>query len=127
LGACAALAPDPHRRDVLTWVTSYQGLYTQPGIPIVDLFNIGKAGTDPRMLFSWYSGSFTTDPDFADLPTPEERANPTMSSWVDGAKYLEQQKRRLPSSRAKEFGKLSRLAQRADSSGPSGHLMKKTH
>ncbi len=94
-----ALAPDPHRRDVLTWVTSYQGLFTQPGIPIVDFFNAGKAGTDPKMLFSWYSGSYTTDPEFADRPIPEERANPSMSSWVDGAKYLEQQKRRLPSAK----------------------------
>jgi hypothetical protein len=94
-----ALAPDPHRRDVLTWVTSYQGVYTTPGIPIVDFFNAGKAGTDPKMLFSWYSGNFTTDPDFADKQTPEERANPSMSSWVNGAGYLEQQKRRLPSAK----------------------------
>jgi hypothetical protein len=94
-----ALAPDPHRRDVLTWVTSYQGLYTTPGIPIVDFFNAGKAGTDPKMLFSWYSGNYVTDPDFANLPSPEERANPSMASWVDGAKYLEQQKRRLPSAK----------------------------
>jgi hypothetical protein len=94
-----ALAPDPHRRDTLTWVTSYQGLYNAPGIPIVDLFAAGKAGTDPKMLFSWYSGNFTTDAEFAALPTPEERANPSMASWVGGAKYLEQQKRRLPSAK----------------------------
>ena len=94
-----ALSPDPHRHDVLTWITSYQGLYTQPGVPIVDYFNAGKAGTDPRMLFSWYSSSYTSDPDFVDVSTPEERANPSMSSWVDGARYLEQQKRRLPSSK----------------------------
>jgi hypothetical protein len=94
-----ALSPDPHRHDVLTWITSYQGLYTQPGIPIVDYFNAGKACTDPRMLFSWYSGSYCTDPDFSDLPTPEQKANPSMQSWVGGARYLEQQKRRLPSSK----------------------------
>ena len=47
------------------------------------------------MLFSWYSGDYCTDPDFAELP-PEQRANPSMSKWVDGAKYLEQQRRRLP-------------------------------
>jgi hypothetical protein len=94
-----ALSPDPHRVDVLSWITSYQGIYTAPGIPIVDFFNTGKAGTDPRMLFSWYSGSYTTDPEFADKETPEERANPSMASWVNGAGYLEQQKRRLPSAK----------------------------
>jgi hypothetical protein len=94
-----ALSPDPHRRDVLTWITSYQGIYTAPGIPIVDFFASGKAGTDPKMLFSWYSGSYTTDPDFADKETPEERANPSMASWVNGASYLDQQKRRLPSAK----------------------------
>jgi hypothetical protein len=60
--------------------------------------SIGKAGTDPRMLFSWYSGDCTTDPQFAELP-PEQRANPSMASWVDGAKYIEQQRTRLPSGR----------------------------
>ena len=47
------------------------------------------------MLFSWYSGDFTTDPAFVDLP-PEQRANPSMSSWVNGEQYLEQQRKRLP-------------------------------
>jgi len=55
----------------------------------------GKAGTDPRMLFSWFGADFTTDPAFADLP-PERRANPSMASWGD-AGYLAQQQRRLPS------------------------------
>jgi hypothetical protein len=50
------------------------------------------------MLFSWYSGDYCTDPAFAELP-PEPRANPSMSSWVDGAGYLEQQRARLPSAR----------------------------
>jgi hypothetical protein len=90
-----ALAPDPTRRDCLTWVSSYASIYSAPGIPLVDFFNTGKAGTDPKMLFSWYSGDYCTDPDFAELP-PEQRANPSMSKWVDGAKYLEQQRRRLP-------------------------------
>jgi hypothetical protein len=57
---------------------------------------MGKAGTDPKMLFSWYSGDYCTDPAFAELP-PEQRANPSMEKWVDGERYLEQQRRRLPS------------------------------
>jgi hypothetical protein len=91
-----ALAPDPTRHDCLTWVSSYASIYSAPGIPLVDFFNIGKAGTDPKMLFSWYSGDYCTDPDFAELP-PEQRANPSMAKWVNGEKYLEQQRRRLPS------------------------------
>jgi hypothetical protein len=90
-----ALAPDPRRRDCLTWVSSYASIYSAPGIPLVDYFATGKAGTDPRMLFSWYSGDYCTDPAFADLP-PEQRANPSMAKWVEGDKYLEQQRRRLP-------------------------------
>jgi hypothetical protein len=90
-----ALAPDPTRRDTLTWITSYDTIYNSAGIPLTDMKQIGFAGTDPRMRFSWYSGDRCTDPDFADLP-PEQRANPSMTSWVDPA-YLEQQRRRLPS------------------------------
>jgi hypothetical protein len=90
-----ALAPDPTRRDALTWVSSYQSIYSTPGIPIVDFYATGKAGTDPRMLFSWYSGDYCTDPDFAELPA-EQRANPSMSKWVEGERYLEQQRQRLP-------------------------------
>ena len=77
-------------------MSSYASIYSSPGIPIVDFFNTGKAGTDPKMLFSWYSGDYCTDPDFADLP-PEQRANPSMAKWVNGEQYLEQQRRRLPS------------------------------
>jgi hypothetical protein len=91
-----ALAPDPTRRDTLTWITSYDTIYNSAGIPLHDMKLVGFAGTDPRMLFSWYSGDRCTDPDFADLP-PEERANPSRASWVEGAAYLEQQRRRLPS------------------------------
>ena len=90
-----ALAPDPTRQQCLVWVTSYASIYNNPGVPLFDLFQIGKAGTDPRMLFSWYSGDYCTDPDFADLP-PEQRANPSMASWAEGAAYIEQQRRRLP-------------------------------
>jgi hypothetical protein len=89
-----ALAPDPTRRDALQWITSYDTIYNQPGVPLHDLKQIGFAGTDPRMLFSWYSGDKCTDPEFADLP-PEERANPSMLSWSDPG-YLEQQRARLP-------------------------------
>jgi hypothetical protein len=92
-----ALTPDP-TRNVLTWVTSYASIYNVPGAPLHDLMAIGKAGTDPRMLFSWYSADYTTDPAFADLP-PEQRANPSMASWPDGQGYLDQQRTRLPSAR----------------------------
>ncbi len=91
-----ALAPDPTRPDVLTWVTSYDTIYNTPGIPLYDFKEIGKAGADPRMLFSWYSGDLCTDPDFANLE-PELRANPSMESWPEGRAYLDQQRRRLPS------------------------------
>jgi hypothetical protein len=43
-----ALAPDPTRRDCLTWVSSYASIYSAPGIPLVDFFNTGKAGTDSQ-------------------------------------------------------------------------------
>jgi hypothetical protein len=91
-----ALAPDPTRQDTLTWVTSYDTIYSVPGIPLFDFKQVGFAGTDPKMLFSWYSGDRCTDPDFAELP-PEQRANPSMASWADGPAYIEQQRRRLPS------------------------------
>jgi hypothetical protein len=93
-----ALQPDPTRADALTWITSYDTIYNVPGVPLVDLKRIGRSGSDPRMLFSWYSADLCTDPGFADLP-PEQRANPSMSSWPEGAAYLEQQKRRLPSNK----------------------------
>jgi hypothetical protein len=89
-----ALAPDPTRRDALQWITSYDTIFNQPGVPLYDLKQIGFAGTDPRMLFSWYSGDRCTDPNFAELP-PERRANPSMASWTDGEQYLAQQRVRL--------------------------------
>jgi hypothetical protein len=90
-----ALAPDPTRTDAMTWVTSYDTIFNTPGIPLHDFKAIGKAGSDPRMLFSWYSGVDCTDPTFADLE-PELRANPSIASWPEGRAYLDQQKRRLP-------------------------------
>jgi hypothetical protein len=90
-----ALTLDPTRKDALTWVTSYDTVYNTPGIPLHDFKVIGKAGSDPRMLFSWYSGDYCTDPDFADLE-PELRANPSIASWPEGRSYLDQQRRRLP-------------------------------
>jgi phage terminase large subunit-like protein len=90
-----ALAPDPTRTDALTWITSYDTLYAAKGVPLHDLKLQGFEGSDPRMLFSWYSGDQCTDPAFADLP-PEQRANPSMGSWPEGPAYLEQQRRRLP-------------------------------
>jgi hypothetical protein len=90
-----ALAPDPTRPDTLTWITSYDTIYNIPGVPLHDYKALGKAGTDPRMLFSWYSGDLCTDSAFADLE-PELRANPSIASWPEGRAYLEQQRRRLP-------------------------------
>jgi hypothetical protein len=78
-----ALQPDPTRPDAIVWVTSY---YNTAGCPLHDLMQVGKAGTDRRMLFSWYSGDYCTDRAFAELP-PELRANPSMSSWPDGAPH----------------------------------------
>jgi hypothetical protein len=90
-----ALAPDPTRRDVLTWITSYAGIRHAPGIPLYDMLHAGKRGDDPRMLFSWYAADYCTDPAFTDAATPEQRANPSMASWIDD-NYLELQKKRLP-------------------------------
>ena len=94
-----ALTADPTRTDALTWITSYDTLFNVPGVPLYDLKQLGKAGSDPRLLFSWYSGGeLNTDPAFAELP-PERRANPSMGSWPEGAKYIEQQRTRLPTGR----------------------------
>jgi hypothetical protein len=93
-----ALSPDPTRRDVLTWITSYSSMRFAHGVPLYDLFQTGKAGSDPRMYFSWYAADFTTDPDFAgDDISPEQRANPSMASFSPD--YLSQQRQRLPSHR----------------------------
>lgn len=90
-----ALAPDPTRRDVVVWVTSYNTLFNRPGIPLYDLIQRGKAGTDPRMYFSWYAADYVSDPSLEDAD-PEEKANPSMQSWGNPG-YLEQQRQRLPS------------------------------
>jgi len=89
-----ALAPDPTRPDVLVWITSYAGIRHAPGIPLYDFMQTAKRGDDPRMYFSWYAADYTTDTDMADL-SREQRANPSMGSWGSD-KYLEQQKKRLP-------------------------------
>lgn len=91
-----ALAPDP-TRYCLTWITSYDTIYDTEGVPLHDFKKTGIEGSDPGMLFSWYSGDYCSDPDFKDLP-PEQRANPSMPSWSE-KDYLERQRRRLPSSR----------------------------
>lgn len=89
-----AMQFDPTRPDSQQWITSYASIHHRPGVPLFDLFSAGKAGTDPRMLFSWYAADYTTDPEFEDK-SPEERANPSAESWED-PDYLEQQQRRLP-------------------------------
>ena len=90
-----ALQPDPTRVNSQVWITSYASLLHKPGVPLFDLTAMGKAGTDPRMLFSWFAADYCTDPEFSELE-PELRANPSITSWPDGRAYLEQQKRRLP-------------------------------
>ncbi len=57
-----------------------------------------QVGLRPRMFFSWYSGDFTADPEFADPSlSPEQRANPSFASLADGGiGYLAQQRARLP-------------------------------
>jgi len=88
-----ALAPDP-TRHVLTWITSYDTIFNRTGVPLYDLKAMAKRGDDPRMLFSWYSSDFGTDPAFTELAEPELRANPSIASFA--ADYLATQKRRLP-------------------------------
>ncbi len=89
-----AMQLDPTRPDAQMWITSYASIYHRPGVPLFDLCRMGRAGSDPRMVFSWYAADYTTDPDFAGAD-PETRANPSRGSWAD-AGYLEQQRRRLP-------------------------------
>ena len=91
-----ALQFDPFRPTAQMWITSYASLFHRPGVPLFDLCKAGREGADPRLLFSWYSADYTSDPDFAEAP-PELRANPSSRSWNDGGEYLAQQKRRLPS------------------------------
>jgi len=91
-----ALSPDPTRRDVLTWITSYDSIFHTPGRPLWDYFLRGKRGEDSRMFFDWHSGTYCTCPDGCEGRTEEERANPSMASWTN-PHYLDEQKRRLPS------------------------------
>ncbi len=69
------MQPDPTRPHALTWITSYASIYHKPGVPLFDLCQQGRAGRDPRLVFSWYAADYTTDPDFAGAD-PETRANP---------------------------------------------------
>ncbi len=71
-----ALTLDPTRPDAITWITSYDTVYNNPGVPLHDYKRLGVEGGDPRMYFQWYSGDICTDPAFADLD-PELRANPS--------------------------------------------------
>ena len=90
-----ALALDPHRPDSLQWITSYASHLNHKGVPLYDLVKIGKAGTDRRMFFSWYSSDYGTDEGFTELESPEDRANPSRTTF-SVADYLTQQKTRLP-------------------------------
>jgi hypothetical protein len=89
-----AMQLDPTRTDAQQWITSYASIYHRPGVPLFDLCAQGRAGSDSRMLYSWYAADYCTDPDFADAD-PETRANPSRGSWAD-SEYLAQQQARLP-------------------------------
>ena len=89
-----ALAFDPTRPEAQWWITSYASLFHKPGVPLYDLCAMGRAGTDPRMLFSWYAADYTSDPALA-AASPEDRANPSRTSWGND-EYLDQQRRLLP-------------------------------
>lgn len=89
-----AMQLDPTRPEAQMWITSYASLFHKPGAPLFDLCRAGWAGSDARMLFSWYAADRTTDPAFA-AASPEDRANPSRGSWADPG-YLDQQQRRLP-------------------------------
>jgi len=88
-----ALAPDPTRPDAQQWITSYASIYHKPGVPLYDMTQRGRLGTDPRMFFSWYAADYVTDPAFEDK-APHARANPSSAAFSDD--YLDQQQRRLP-------------------------------
>ena len=89
-----ALAPDPTRRDVLIWITSYAGIRHAPGVPLYDYMQRGKNGDDDRrMYFSWFAGDYCSDPARANL-TQVQRANPSLDTFEPD--YLDQQKKRLP-------------------------------
>jgi hypothetical protein len=89
-----AMQLDPTRSDAQMWITSYASLFHKPGVPLHDLMKQGMAGVDKRMYFSWYSGSYSTDPATARL-SAEDAANPSRGTFAPD--YLEQQRRRLPS------------------------------
>jgi hypothetical protein len=91
----SAMQLDPTRRDAQMLCTSYSSLVHRKGVPLYDLLDLGKRGADPKMFFSWYSGDYGTDPEFANLGTAELRANPSIAQFVPG--YLETQRVRLPS------------------------------
>jgi len=90
-----AMQLDPTRTDALMWITSYASVYHRPGVPLFDLLAQGKKGDDSRMFFSWYAADYCTDQASENL-SPEERANPSLTSWADES-YFAQQKNRLPS------------------------------
>ncbi len=89
-----ALQLDPTRPDALMYITSYASVYDRRGSPLHDLCERGWAGTDPRMVFEWHSGTRCTDPMCDGLP-PEEKANPSWRTWRN-RRYLPQQESRLP-------------------------------
>jgi len=94
-GILEAMQLDPHRPEAQMLITSYASLHHRPGVPLFDMMQKGWAGSDPRMLFSWYGADRSTDADYAEA-APEARANPSMGTWADQG-YLAQQAARLPS------------------------------
>jgi phage terminase large subunit-like protein len=81
-----SLTHSPARKQPLHFCITYAGLNPVKGNLLYDLYQTGKAGTDPGMLFTWFEGE----------GTGPNSANP--ASWIS-PEYLAQQKRRLPESR----------------------------
>lgn len=75
-----AMASDPTRKDVLIWITSYASLHHHPGAPLYDYYQRGVQRLDPKMFFSWYSGSFGTDPTSTSLDRRSGRTRPSAAS-----------------------------------------------
>src|SRR5262249_36775006 len=85
-----AMQLDPTRKDAQLLYPSYASIHHRPGAPLFDLLARARRGDDPRFFVSWYAADWGTDPELNNLPTPEERANPSITPF--DPLYLPQQK-----------------------------------
>ena len=73
-----ALAPDPTRHDVLTWITSYDSIRNVSGIPLHDFKILGQSGGDPRLPDFSKAESIPAISVLTRIsPTPSPRSGPT--------------------------------------------------